>query len=674
MSRAMTLRLPHHRQLWQIAADLLLINLSMLMAMSIRFTPDPIPWECWRLYSTTALPFSILQILCFWRLRLYRIAWRYVGLHDLTSVAKGVTLSSVLFVAGLSAMGGQQYPRSVLILDWLLTCFLVGGLRISLRAGTVLRAGLQAQRGEPRRRLLIVGAGDHGEALAREVGRHPILHYRLVGFLDDDEAKEGLLIHGAPVLGPISTIEAVVRAHRVQDVIIAIPSATGSQIRRILALCEQLPIRLRTTPGFSVLHTPDEARGAPVRDVSPEDLLRRAPVKADLRSIAGYLQGERVLITGAGGSIGAELVRQVLRFEPQQLLLLGRGENSIFEIEQELSTTDRARVVPLIADLRDRERMEQILAHYQPRVIFHAAAHKHVPLMEANPAEAIKNNVLGTRNLLELASAYRANRFVFISTDKAVNPTSVMGASKRIAEMLLQAQAQISPETRFMAVRFGNVLGSRGSVVQTMRRQIVRRQPVTVTHPEMVRYFMTIPEAVQLVIQAGALGSRGEIFVLDMGDPVPILELARDLIRLSGFVPGEEIPIEFIGIRPGEKLYEEVLTAQEGTTATQHARILIAQSTKLDPDALYRGVDRLITLAREGRVEEVETMIAELVPDFQRSRAPALPRPASPDQVQPGRRDSVVAGSPLVSPEILPPVARPAALTPPYPQSDTASA
>jgi FlaA1/EpsC-like NDP-sugar epimerase len=647
----MALRLPHARKLWQLMVDMLLINLAMLIALGLRFVPAPIPTGCWHIYLLGAVPLTLLRLTCLWRLRLYRIAWRYVGLHDLASVVKGVTASSLVFAIGLVVAGGHEYPRSVLVLDWLLACLLLGGVRVSLRAGTVLRAGLRAQRGE-RRRLLILGAGDHAEALAREVGRRGDLHYKLIGFLDDDEEKHGLLIHGAPVLGPIEAIDAVVRSLDVQDVIMAIPSASGAQVRRILALCEGLPVRLRTTPGFAAFQATGGARSAPVRDVAPEDLLRRPPVEVDLVSMAGYLREERVLITGAGGSIGAELVRQVLRFEPERVLLLGRGENSIFELEQSLLPAEHGRVEALIADVRDSERLDQVFARHRPTVVFHAAAHKHVPLMEASPEEAVKNNVLGTRHLLELAGAHRVKRFVLISTDKAVNPTSIMGATKRIAEMLLQAQSRRTPETRFMAVRFGNVLGSRGSVVQTMRRQIMARRPVTVTHPEMVRFFMTIPEAVQLVIQAGALGRRGEIFVLDMGEPVRILELARDLIRLSGFVPGDEIPIEFTGIRPGEKLYEELLTAQEGTSSTQFERILIARPEEPDPVWLYRRVEELIALAREGRVAELRRQIAAIVPES-RFQAPSGPpaRPLIPAREVARTRmaDTDEEDSPLVS-------------------------
>jgi FlaA1/EpsC-like NDP-sugar epimerase len=618
----MAARLSPHRKLLLLAADLLLINLATVFALTLRFTPNPVPPQGWHLYLANAAPLTLLRLVCFWRLGLYRIAWRYVGPHDLLSVVQGVLASSALLILGRLAVGKHGYPVALLIVDAVLACILLGGLRLTLRAGTALRAGLRAQRRQ-QRRLLIVGAGDHAEALAREVGRHPDLHYQLVGFLDDDPAKHGLLIHGIPVLGPIDTIGGVVRRHAIQEVIIAIPSASGAQIRRVLLLCERLPVRIRTTPGFAVLQPAGEVQGAPVRDVAPEDLLRRPAVRVDVASVAGYLQGETVLITGAGGSIGAELARQVLGFGPEKVLLLGRGENSIFEVDQVICSAQHDRVLSLIADVRDRERLEQIFTCHRPTVVFHAAAHKHVPLMEANPQEAVKNNVWGTRHLLELAGAHRVKRFVLISSDKAVNPSSVMGATKRIAEMLLQAQARRTPETRFMAVRFGNVLGSRGSVVQTMRRQIACRQPVSVTHPEMVRYFMTIPEAVQLVIQAGALGERGEIFVLDMGEPVRIMELARDLIRLSGFVPGVEIPIEITGIRPGEKLYEELLTAQEGISSTQYERILIARPAEPDVAWLYPRVEELLALACAGRLEELRGKIAEIVPEYRCAEPPA---------------------------------------------------
>jgi FlaA1/EpsC-like NDP-sugar epimerase len=429
-------------------------------------------------------------------------------------------------------------------------------------------------------------------------------------------------------------------------VVIAIPSATGTQIRRILGYCEALPARLRICPGFSDLRPGNGLRQ--LREIELTDLLRRPPIQTNVGSIAGYLGGERVLITGAGGSIGSELVRQVMQFSPQAIFLLGQGENSLFEIQQELRREwGYEGAQPVVGDVKDYARMRQLFERLRPTVVFHAAAHKHVPMMEENPGEAVKNNVLGTRNLVQLAREFHVKRFLMISSDKAVNPTSVMGATKRIAELVLQAEvrrAAAGPEpnaTHFMAVRFGNVLGSRGSVVPSMLKQIARGGPVTVTDPEMVRYFMTIPEAVQLVLQAGAMGARGEIFLLDMGEPVKVLDLARDLIRLSGFIPGKDIPIEFTGLRPGEKLYEELLTAQEGVGATLHEDLFTAPPTPVDPDALDAAVAALADRARRGDDEGVRQMLREIVPTYR----PAGREPAA----LPGREHDRTPDLPVVS-------------------------
>jgi FlaA1/EpsC-like NDP-sugar epimerase len=599
----------------QVLGDILLINLASILALALRYVPDPIPASDWLFYGRTAAIVTLLRLVIFWRLNLYKIYWRYVGVRDLLAVAQGVTLSSAIVYVPLLLGGWLEYPRAVLVMEWLLVILAVGGLRLSLRVGSTLHSGLRAERGS-KQRLLIVGAGDHAEALAREVGRHSHLNYRLVGFVDDDPAKQGMLIHGAPVLGLVDQIAEVVARESVEQVIIAVPSASGPEIRRLIALCEALPVRLRTTPGFQALVGRQAGGALAVRDVSPEDLLRRPPVRLNLKQIAGYLEGEVVLITGAGGSIGSEMVRQVARVHPARLLLLGRGENSIFEIEQEAKALLDVEVVPIIADVRDRERLEQVFQRHRPTVVFHAAAHKHVPLMESSPEEAIKNNVGGTWNLLRLASRYRVKRFVLISTDKAVNPVNVMGATKRVAELLLQAEATSSPETRFMAVRFGNVLGSRGSVVQTMCRQIRQEQPVTVTDPRMTRFFMTIPEAVQLVIQAGALGKTGEIFLLDMGQPVNILELARDLIRLSGFVPYRDIPIRITGARPGERLYEEMLTQEEGVGVTRHERIFVAPATPVEVLRVQRSAEALLRAAEQADSTGMLAILQDLLPNY----------------------------------------------------------
>jgi FlaA1/EpsC-like NDP-sugar epimerase len=603
------------RVIWQVLGDILLMNLAAVFALALRYMPAPIPTSDWRFYARCAFFLTLFRLLIFWRFKLYKIYWRYVGVRDLLAVAQGVTLSSIIFFLPLLLAGQLQYPRAVVVMEWLLVILCVGGLRLSLRVSSTLHSGLRAERGALQR-LLIVGAGDHAEALAREVGRHPNLNFRLVGFVDDDARKQGMVIHGAPVLGVVDQIAEVVARERVEQVIIAVPSASGPEIRRLISLCESLPVRLRITPGFQALVDRHGGDATAVRDVAPEDLLRRFPVQVDLKEIASYLEREVVLITGAGGSIGSELVRQVARVHPERILLLGRGENSIFEIEQEARSSLDVEVVPIIADVRDAQRMERVFEQYGPTVVFHAAAHKHVPLMESFPEEAIKNNVGGTWNLVRLASRYGVKRFVLISTDKAVNPTSVMGASKRVAELLLQAEAARSSATRFMAVRFGNVLGSRGSVVQTMCRQIRQQQPVTVTDERMERFFMTIPEAVQLVIQAGALGRAGEIFLLDMGQPVNIMELARDLIRLSGFVPYRDIPIRITGARPGERLSEEMLTKEEGVSVTRYERIFAAPATPVEPARVHSLAEALLQAAHQEDRTAMVMGLQELLPTY----------------------------------------------------------
>jgi FlaA1/EpsC-like NDP-sugar epimerase len=603
------------RVIWQVLGDILLMNLAAVFALALRYMPAPIPTSDWRFYARCAFFLTLFRLLIFWRFKLYKIYWRYVGVRDLLAVAQGVTLSSIIFFLPLLLTGQLQYPRAVVVMEWLLVILCVGGLRLSLRVSSTLHSGLRAERGALQR-LLIVGAGDHAEALAREVGRHPNLNFRLVGFVDDDARKQGMVIHGAPVLGVVDQIAEVVARERVEQVIIAVPSASGPEIRRLISLCESLPVRLRITPGFQALVDRHAGDATAVRDVAPEDLLRRFPVQLDLKEIAGYLEREVVLITGAGGSIGSVLVRQVARVHPERILLLGRGENSIFEIEQEARSSLDVEVVPIIADVRDAQRMERVFEQYGPTVVFHAAAHKHVPLMESFPEEAIKNNVGGTWNLVRLASRYGVKRFVLISTDKAVNPTSVMGASKRVAELLLQAEAARSSATRFMAVRFGNVLGSRGSVVQTMCRQIRQQQPVTVTDERMERFFMTIPEAVQLVIQAGALGRAGEIFLLDMGQPVNIMELARDLIRLSGFVPYRDIPIRITGARPGERLSEEMLTKEEGVSVTRYERIFAAPATPVEPARVHSLAEALLQAAHQEDRTAMVMGLQELLPTY----------------------------------------------------------
>jgi FlaA1/EpsC-like NDP-sugar epimerase len=425
---------------------------------------------------------------------------------------------------------------------------------------------------------------------------------------------------GLPVLGNRENIPSVVTDYQITDIVIAMPSAPRSEISAVIEKCKDTDASIKILPSVIDLAS-GKVSVKIMRDVSVEDLLGRDQVDVDLAEIAGYVTGKVVLVTGAGGSIGSELCRQISFFKPEQLLLLGHGENSVYEIEIELRRTyPGLSFIPVIADIQDRHRLEAVFDTYRPEVVFHAAAHKHVPLMERNPAEAIKNNILGTKNMAECADKFGASRFVMVSTDKAVNPTSVMGTTKRVAEMFVQGLNRTS-KTKFVAVRFGNVLGSRGSVIPLFTKQIREGGPVTVTHPEMIRYFMTIPEAVQLIIQAGAFAKGGEIFILDMGNPVKIHDLARDLIRLSGFKPDEDIKITFTGMRPGEKLYEEILTNEEGMTATKHNRIFVGKPLDFSLDKLMLMILDLELVARSAdainRSEEIKYLLHRVVPTYQ---------------------------------------------------------
>jgi len=464
--------------------------------------------------------------------------------------------------------------------------------------------------------ILIAGAGEAGTMIAREMLRHSEAGLRPVGFLDDDPAKKGIRILNLPVLGPIDSLPEEVKKHDIEEVLIAIPSGDGRLVRRIVDLSQKAGVSYRIIPGiYQVLS--GAVSISQIRNVDIEDLLGREPVKLDIDAISKYLRGKRILVTGAGGSIGSEIVRQVARFSPEFMVLLGRGENSLFELELEIKTLfPDLKYELVIADVQNRQKLERVFKKFRPQVVFHAAAHKHVPMMEVNVDQAIINNVGGTKNVAELALEWGVEHFINISTDKAVNPTSIMGASKRIAEMIVRSIAsRAAPWQSFVSVRFGNVLGSRGSVIPIFKRQIASGGPVTVTHPEMKRYFMTIPEAAQLVLQAAALPYNGKVYVLDMGEPVMIKNLAEDLIKLSGFTPYEDIDIVYSGLRPGEKLFEELLTAEEGTIPSPHEKIFIANQNGID-ESFCEKLNYLLKVAHEGDVEEIIATIKSIVPNF----------------------------------------------------------
>jgi FlaA1/EpsC-like NDP-sugar epimerase len=467
-----------------------------------------------------------------------------------------------------------------------------------------------------RLRTLIVGAGVGGRMVVKEIQAHPELGYEIVGFIDDDRKKLNRRFRSVEVIGTVDDIPKVVKEYNVESVIICIPSAPGKVIRYIVSKCEESDVEYKIVPGvFEILG--GTVNVSPIRNVDVEDLLRRPPITISSKKILAYLADKVVLVTGAGGSIGSELCRQICKVKPQQIILLGHGENSIYQIDKELKETyPKIKVEPVICSVTDRLKIGYVMRRYRPHVIFHAAAYKHVPLMEEFPEECVKNNILGTLNVVKTADKYRVERFVFISTDKAVNCVNNMGISKRIAEMIVQSNSKHST-TKFIIVRFGNVLGSRGSVIPLFKEQIAKGGPVTVTHPEMTRFFMTMPEAAQLVIQAGALGKGGDIFVLDMGEPVKILDMAEDLIRLSGFEPYVDIPIEFIGIRPGEKLKEEILTEQEGTVATRHERIFRTRADDVDEKRLIRDIEELRKLAYTVKRKEIVDKFWEILSEYE---------------------------------------------------------
>lgn len=598
------------RKLILIMLDIILISSAVFISYGLRFD-FRIPVEYLRQVALVVGLMAPVAMGLLWRFGLYDRVWRYASVEELISVVKASLISSI-YVYVIRVVFSVPIPRSVILGSLVLNTGLIGASRLVLRLRSEIIARFSSGGA---RKVLIFGAGDAGEMVAKEIGRRPELGMRVECFVDDDPVKQGLRIRGIPVAGTRHDIAKVVGDKGIDDILIAIPSAGGGVIREIMEICKGTTARLKTVPGIYEL-IDGKVEVSEIRNVEIEDLLGREPVEVDLSEVGGYLQGEVVLVTGAGGSIGLELCRQVLGFGPRELILLGHGENSIFEAERELrGRYPNQRITSVIADIKDAKKMDRLFGLFEPGVVFHAAAHKHVPLMELNPDEAITNNIFGTRNACEASLRYGVKRFVLVSTDKAVNPVNVMGVSKRIAEMIVQTMAGHGV-TKFMAVRFGNVLGSRGSVVRVFKEQIARGGPVTVTHPEMTRYFMTIPEAVQLIIQTGHMGEGGEVFVLDMGRPVKIVDLARDLIRLSGFEPDKDIRIEIVGARPGERLKEETLTQEEGIRATRHKRIYIARPDGVNRRELELALRRLEEIVVRNDIEGMGRVLGSLVPTY----------------------------------------------------------
>ncbi|HEY3315428.1 MAG TPA: nucleoside-diphosphate sugar epimerase/dehydratase [Bacillota bacterium] len=563
------------KRLILMAYDVMAINVAVVIGLALRFD-NAVPWSYFQSYFGVAIPYTVISLVAFYLLGLYHSIWEYASVDEALAAGKGA-LASFLALTGLLYLPvGHGFPRSVVLMVLVINFLSLGGGRLSIRMLRRVRVLAEMKDLKDPKRVLIIGAGQAGVMALREMQRHPELGYKPVGFIDDDRRKVGLRINGVRVLGRTGDLKAVAKRLACNEVLVAMPAAGPGSIRRVVQECASLGVKIKTVPGVYELIN-GRVTVNQIREVSLEDLLGREPVRVVFAEITGYLTGERVLVTGAGGSIGSELCRQIAKLSPECLLMLDHNENGVYELEIELGSREKSlnRTV-IIADIRDREKIENVFKTFKPSVVFHAAAHKHVPLMEAYPEEAVKTNVYGTKNVADMAAQYGTKRFVMISTDKAVNPKSVMGATKRLAEMIIQGYNGSTP-CRFVAVRFGNVLGSAGSVVPIFKAQIARGGPVTVTHPEMTRYFMTIPEAVSLVLQAGGMGKGGDIFILDMGQPVRIDELARQLVTLSGFIPGRDIEIVYTGTRPGEKLHEQLLTGEEGMAATSHNRVFVAR-------------------------------------------------------------------------------------------------
>ncbi|WP_161821423.1 nucleoside-diphosphate sugar epimerase/dehydratase [Sporotomaculum syntrophicum] len=593
--------------------DAILINFAIIAAYMLRFENFNLTSSYLINYYKIAPVITLIYLASLYLMKLYNRVWAYASTGELFAIVQAVSLGCLGTVA-FTYLSETLLPRSVLVVSWAFIILLVGISRLGWR----IRMDYKKGYGRQGKRTLIVGAGDAGVQVARELKNHDS-GLLPVGYIDDDMNKQHQSILDIPVLGTRDRITNLCKQYSIETIIVAIPSANASTIREIFELCKNTTLEVKTLPGLYQL-IDGEVSVSNLRPVAIEDLLQREPVKLDLEEISGYIRGETVLVTGAGGSIGSELCRQIARFRPLELILLGHGENSIHGIWLELA--DKYQKLPLrveIADVRDKDKINRIFIKYRPGLVFHAAAHKHVPLMEMHPDEAVKTNILGTKNLAEAADRAGTKTFVLISTDKAVNPSSVMGATKRMAELVVQQMDRIS-ETRFAAVRFGNVLGSRGSVVPIFEQQIKKGGPVTVTDPEMKRYFMTIPEAVQLVIQAGSMAGGGEVFILDMGQPVKIVDLARDMIRLSGLEPDKDIKIKFTGIRPGEKLFEELLTAEEGSSATKHKRIFVAKPCLVD---ISTQEQQLLLLSQDPtrlKDSDVFNALSAILPNFKSYR------------------------------------------------------
>jgi FlaA1/EpsC-like NDP-sugar epimerase len=617
----------NRHRVWNLVADAALVAAAWWLAFTLRFDRG-VPIYYHTLFVRTIAFVIAIKLAVFILSGFYNRWWRYVSTRDMWGAARGVVIASLvadLTVYFASPVHNVRLPRSIAVLDFLLTLAFVAGARLIARsiierpqARNVLARGKE---------VIVVGAGDAAHLMLREMLRIPALGYTPIGLIDDDPRKKNIRLAGVRVLGTIADLPHVIRDNKPDELLIAIPSASGELRARVVDVAGDIPVK--TLPGLHELIAGDISLTTQIRPIQVEDVLGREPVEVDIESIASYVRGETVLVTGAGGSIGSELCRQIAKAGPALLVLVDHHETGLFEIERELVDRDFAAVAPVLADVKNLQKMRQVFERFGPGVVFHAAAYKHVPMLEANPIEALRNNTVATRVLADVAVEFGAARFVLVSTDKAANPKNLLGCSKAIAEWIVEAYGHREDvSTRFVAVRFGNVLNSSGSVIPIFRRQIERGGPVRVTHPEMTRYFMTIPEAVSLIVQAGAIGGRGQVFVLDMGEPVKIVDLAREMIRLSGKVPGKGIEIEFTGIRPGEKLHEELWSTGEIVEPTVHPKISRATRAQIDTVWLEEELAELERLVEAGDTLELVARVDAMVGAPRRVPAAAPAQPA----------------------------------------------
>lgn len=608
-----------------IVFDIILILLSLYLAILLRFDFGlSVEFhEYMKFFRVSIIPVIVITIFFNCIFNLYNSIWKYASIQELMSIVYSLSLSNIIFIIYSYSINYKilqstyyRFPFTVHIIFWLLSILFLGGTRFIFRVMQERKNSLDSN--EPKKNLLIIGAGDAAALIIKEVRRNRDMNYNILGLIDDDQYKIGKRINSIPVLGGTDRIVEVTRENNIDEIILAIPSVDSKRKSQIISICKESKCKLRTLPSMDEI-IDGKFNMSKIRDVNIDDLLGREEIKLDNSNINSYIKEKVVLVTGAGGSIGSELCRQIVKFSPAKLILLDIYENNIYDIQMELNYKypDQEKEV-IIASIRDAKKLKDVFSEYKPSVVFHAAAHKHVPLMEENPTEAIKNNIIGTYNLLKCSDEFGVKRFVQISTDKAVNPTNIMGATKRFCEIMIQAFDKVS-KTEFVAVRFGNVLGSNGSVIPLFKKQISHGGPVTVTHPEINRFFMTIPEAAQLVIQAAAMAKGGEIFVLDMGKPVKMVDLARDLIELSGFVPGKDIKIEYTGLRPGEKLYEELLMNKDILTSTRHEKIFIEKPMEYDMEFIENSIEEFSKVTYSSP-QEIMDLMEKKVPTYKRKK------------------------------------------------------